>query len=245
MNPVGSYNIGSTSSATPSRWLLKRVKLQEIASQLEGVNQRFAFSYRDVAEEQLPDLQEYCFISVFEMCERGEKDAVKKIQVAVRGLRDLSGNTIFFKFIRDGKEAKEPKILTTQLNLANALSDEKYKCALHQALKTGKSCMSLKIIKLQGHGTPLQLDHKGRMPIHIAAKNNRADAINALLPMTLALNSLPMICLTYHSNKKNRDLCPMSLAVMKGHISCVDELVRGGVVPAAILKKCEEWFNTK
>lgn len=72
------------------------------------------------------------------------------------------------------------------------------------------------------------------MPIHIAIKKNRADAIKCLLPKVDRAVSVPIICLSYHSNKKNMDICPMSLAVLKGYIPCVDELIRAGVVPAAV-----------
>ena len=216
------------------KWLLPREKLEKIAQLIGSVNPQFAFNYREVTEEQLSDLQEHCFKTVFEMCERRETDAIGNIQEMVRGLRDLSGNTIFHKFICDGKEAQEIEDIILQLNLANALSDELCRLALHQALKFGKSSKTLKVIMIQKYCTPLQLDHKGRRPIHIAVKKNRADAINSLRPMKDEKITLPMMSLSYHSNKKNMDLCPISLAVLKGHILCVDELIKGGMLPSVV-----------
>lgn len=206
--------------------LLHREKLEAIAGHLSMIA-GFKMEYRDVTEEQLPVLQTYCFSFLLGMCEKEDWNSLEKVKGVVDGLTDLEGNTVFIKYIKEGDEEhclKKIEGILEQKGLAHSLANSHLEEILLVALKVDRSDCFINALLDKNCVKILSTDHKGRIPIHIAVKRNRVELLEKLMPKTLSGNVLPQI--PYSSRKHKVNLCPIALAVQKGHIESLDKLVK-------------------
>ena len=234
-NHLSSTTQRASFSKATQKWLLRRERLEEISRILSTVIQSFKSNNGDISNEELPDLQDYCFKSVFEMCEQGSWVSLQKIVDVIQGLTDSSGNTVLSIYIqrdeyipnKDIAESREREQIKRIVNSRLALVLSKGNTPLHIALKLGKTQAYIDGMLLDGCGKALDLDCKGRLPVHIAVKRGRAEVIGWLIPTKRQKDReegdiVPNI--PYHSNKHNLDLSSLTLAVLKGEILCLDEV---------------------
>jgi hypothetical protein len=223
----------NTSSVPTHRGLLSREKLERLAHQLHTVDLRFGSHDHNMTDEVL---QNRCFTVVFEMCETGQWDVLNTMRGVLEGIRDSSGNTIITKYICDKGDTKHKdkfeKMKDKSLITTFAGEESGY---LHLAVRYRRSPAFLQMLGNTGVGIAngCETDSKGRRPIYLAVRKDHAAAIPTVVPMWND-NRLPLTGFTYYSHKKGMELCPVSLAIYKGHTKCIDELVKLGVVLAAI-----------
>lgn len=208
---------------------LPREKLQSIACALEVIVQEFGFNYQAVTDDELPTLQEYCFKLIFDMCERNEMDSIHMVKDVIQGLTDSSGHTILSRYVQKEDLEKIKNIVNAKLE--RILS--KGETPLHVAMRLGRSLYSVKLLKGAGCGTPEDRDYKGRLPVHIAAKNDRSYAIEELMPKAQGV-VVPNIY--YYSNKHKINLTPLALAVFTGQISVFIEIKKVGQICLAAVR---------
>ena len=130
-----NYHIDSASQRTSfpkstQKWLLRREQLEEISRVLSRVIPTFN---DHVIPKELPDLQDYCFKSIFEMCEQGRWFVLRRIGSVIQGLTDSSGNTVLSQYIQQDtyipvipkKETTTPNENKTEAEQANKISRER------------------------------------------------------------------------------------------------------------------------
>ena len=218
----------SYESKKASKWLLPKEKLDQIAKCLEEAAKIIGLNRQKISDEDLPELQNYCFRVVYEMCERTMIDTLQKMGDVISGLTDTSGNTVLSLYVQKENTNKIKEIVNA--DLTQVLS--KGETPLHVAVKLSKNRDYLNSMKDCGFGQPENVDHKGRMPVHLAVKKGLADVIEVLQPIA---DGHTILNIPYHS-KHNLELCPFALSVLKGHISCLDELKKLGKLDLASVR---------